>query len=188
MSILNRLKEINCGMCQAAINKATADEINIVYRTKLFVVTINPRWSPHLGRVAIAPLRHIGVNGVYGMESLDKNESLEFSKLRKVVTDSIASAFGQYGISKREGCSHIDAITRPSLHPSLDLFPTYDEAPTYKEWKFPSYKKVELEIGSGHKNLMQASTVLASFSNPALIMPEKLRSSIVKDLKNCLKI
>ena len=151
-----------CGMCVDVINAATADSKNIVCRTELFAVTINPRWSPHLGRVAIAPVRHIGPDGVYGMESLGDKERLELSRLRKEVTDSMVKAFGHYGISRREGCVHIDAIVRPSLHPSLDLFPTYDKAPKYKGWTFPSYKKVELEIGSAHKNLKPITAALRS--------------------------
>jgi hypothetical protein len=177
-----------CGMCTDVINQVTADPKNIVCITKLFVVTINPRWSPHLGRVAIAPVRHIGPDGVYGMELLDENERLELSRLRKDVTDSIVKAFSHYGISRREGCAHIDAIVRPSLHPSLDLFPTYDQAPKYKDWTFPSYKKVELEIGSANKNLKKVPTVLASFSDPTLLMPPELRSSIANDLRTCLEI
>jgi hypothetical protein len=177
-----------CGMCTDVINEATADPKNIICRTKLFVVTINPRWSPHLGRVAIAPIRHIGTDGVYGMESLYDKERLELSRLRKNVTDSIVKAFSHYGISRREGCAHIDAIVRPSLHPSLDLFPTYDQAPKYRDWTFPSYKKMELEVGSANKNLEKVTAVLASFSDPMLLMPLELRSLIANDLRNCLEI
>ena len=182
------LKAPICSMCADVINEATADSKNIVCRTKLFVVTINPRWSPHLGRVAIAPVRHIGHDGVYGMESLNEEERLELSRLRKDVTDSIVKAFNHFGISQREGCVHIDAIVRPSLHPSLDLFPTYDNAPKYKDWTFPSYKKVELEIGSAHANVKKISTVLASFSDPSLIMPPELRKLIENDLRSFLEI
>jgi hypothetical protein len=176
---------LSCSMC-TFIDSKTADNANIVHRTERFVVGINPRWSPHLGRVAIAPTRHVGASGVYGLESLSENSRRELVHLRRRVTNAIIDAFSSFGMSVREGCAHIDAIVRPSHHPSLDLFPSYDNPPVFNGWTFPSYERVALSIGSGPETLAQASNVLASFSNTALTMPLELRCKITEELRRHL--
>jgi diadenosine tetraphosphate (Ap4A) HIT family hydrolase len=178
---------MDCAMCEEACDASTAIADNIIMRTEYFVVGINPRWSPHLGRVFIAPLRHIGPEGVYGFETLTTEEHKEFILLRRKITDALILAFTQYGLKIRDGCAHIDYIVRPSVHPSADLFPAFDGKPEFDGHTWPAYLPIKFEQGSAPSEIQGAPGILASFSNPALVMPVPLRkalcSSIVKVLR-----
>ena len=164
---------MNCAMCSEACNDVTAIKENIICKTSHFVIGINPRWSPHLGRVFIAPLRHIGADGVYGFQSLTSEEYEEFVQLRKKLTDAIIAAFP--GIKTRDGCPHIDYIVRPSVHPSADLFADFEDVPSFEGYTWPKYKLASFSQGSAPDVIQDAPVILTSLSNPALVMPQDLR-------------
>jgi len=173
-----------CNMCIGKKLNLSSNNENIIFSSCFFYITINPRWSPHLGRVAIVPLRHIGKDGLYGMEALTDEERVDFINLRILMTKTIIDVFSNFGIGMRDGCHDIETICRPSQHPSLDIFPIYIKAPIYKGWQFPHYVESKISKGSAPSEIEVKQTLLASFSDPGLLMPLELRLSLVNDLKN----
>ncbi|GEM_PF-5758085 len=171
-----------CQVCKTIIE--SCDPANLVHKTEKFTVAINPRWSPHLGRVAIFPNRHIGDEGLYGFEALLDQEREEFIELRERITDALVAGFSKYNMRLREGVPHIDYIIRPSPHPSADLFPAYERAPTFAGYVFPSYQEVMFNQGSAPETIQNAPAVLASLSKQELIMPEDLRQKLSSYIKS----
>jgi len=169
----------NCAMC----NFLEGNTIDIVYEGIYNKVAINPRISPHLFRTAVIPMRHMGADGKYGLELLNKREREEYRSLRLKTTDAIIGSADGTGnrLDMRDGQPDVEYIERPCKHPTGDLFPRYKEPARLGGYVFPRCVDAEIEANSFSVN--SAPVILASFADKSLIMPEDLRREIVSILK-----
>lgn len=189
-SYVNAVKAVDdsyvndCPICFSFVSD-DKDRTNIIYESDLFIVAINPRWSPHLGRCAVIPKRHLGDDGRYGVFKLGEIEALEYNQLVILTRDAIDASFLDFGIKEREGHPLIDYLVRPSVHPSGDLFPTYESAVHFMGYMFPEYEGVGIKTNSMPQLDEDGPAILASFpkTNANLTMPADLRQAIVDRLK-----
>ena len=140
---INESFDGNCSMCTGFIGEGK-DETNIIHESPLMVAAINPRFSPHLGRCAVIPKRHLGLDGRYGVSKLGPDESKEYNLLLMATIDAIYASFSHLGMKYREGLPLIDYLVRPSVHPSGDLFPTYEGPVEFMGYKFPQYDGINM--------------------------------------------
>ncbi len=175
-----------CPICAGFIGKYR-DEANIIYETEMMVVALNPRGSPHFLRTAIIPKRHLGDAGKYGVDNLMDCEYNEYKKLKMTATDAIIKTSSDLGIKlkKREGQPLVDYLVRPSVHPSGDLFPSYEGEVEFMGYVFPEYIETRIRTHNMPRIAESSPTILASFpkTNEDLTMPVKLRKNIVADLQ-----
>lgn len=174
----------NCPICTGFIGE-DRENVNIIYESESMIVALNPRWSPHLGRCAIIPKRHLGADGKYGLAKLPYSESVEAKKLSIAARNAIEKSFSHQGIMEREGQPLIDYIERPSEHPSGDLFPTYNGEAEFDGYVFPKYDGAGLKLNSMPAFKGQLNVILSSFpkARADFVMPYNLRSSIAEALK-----
>jgi hypothetical protein len=171
-----------CAICEFL----SSEDIDKIYQGRYNVVALNPRISPHMLRTAIIPIRHIGGQGIYGVESLSMEERVEYKNARKSATDAIIQSAKETGntLEVREGQPLIDYLERPSDHWSGDLIPKYQGHAKLGDVLFPIYEKVEV------KGVGWTPVIVASFpkGRKDLVMDKKLRSEMARILKKNFKI
>ena len=159
----------------------SSEDADIIYEGRHNVVALNPRISPHPFRTAIIPIRHVGCEGLYGMNSLSMNERIEYKNARKRATDAIIKSANETGniLRTREGQPLVDYLERPSVHWSGDLIPQYDGAAKIGGMTFPTYSDADVQ-GVG-----PAPVIVASFPKDRLdlVMDKKVRTEMARLLR-----